>query len=150
MDPEATLPRRTILAVGGATVTGAALLAGCGGSGGGASGTTAGSASSPSSVAAGQQVIALADVPVGGGAVAATGPGGAKILVAQPTAGTVVAFSAVCTHMGCAVPGGKGKLVCPCHGSTYDANTGAVLSGPAPKNLPQLAVKVDGSNVVTA
>jgi Rieske Fe-S protein len=86
-------------------------------------------------------------VPVGG-AVAAKDSSGAPIIVAQPTAGKAVAFSAICTHMGCQVaPAGK-QLNCPCHGSQYDATSGAVLHGPATKPLPPVAVKVENGQVV--
>jgi len=68
--------------------------------------------------------------------------------VAQPTAGTVVAFSAVCTHLGCTVtPKGK-ELDCPCHGSVYDAFTGQVITGPASRPLPSIPVAVRSGQVV--
>jgi Rieske Fe-S protein len=87
-------------------------------------------------------------VPVGG-AVAAKDAAGAEIIVAQPTAGKVVAFSSVCTHMGCAVAlAAPTELDCPCHGSKFNALTGAVLNGPATKPLPSIAVKVSGDSVV--
>ncbi len=73
---------------------------------------------------------------------------GAPIVVSQPTAGTVVAFSAICTHMGCTVAPAGARFACPCHGSMYDAATGAVLKGPAPQPLAKVAVHVDGGNVV--
>lgn len=70
-------------------------------------------------------------------------------MVAQPTAGKVVAFSAVCTHQGCAVAvASKTELDCPCHGSKFNALTGAVLNGPANKPLPSVAVKLSGDSVV--
>ncbi|MGZ4650530.1 MAG: QcrA and Rieske domain-containing protein [Kineosporiaceae bacterium] len=47
--------------------------------------------------------------------------------MAQPTAGRVVAFSAVCTHQGCRVNPAGPQLDCPCHGSVFDAFTGQVL-----------------------
>jgi Rieske Fe-S protein len=75
----------------------------------------------------------------------ASGP----ILVAQPTSGKVVAFSAICTHQGCTVAPAGTKFQCPCHGSMYDAATGAVLQGPAPRPLTPVQVHVDGGNVVT-
>jgi Rieske Fe-S protein len=84
-----------------------------------------------------------------GGAVSATGPKGEKLIVAQPTSGKAVAFSAICTHMGCTVAPSGAKLNCPCHGSVFDALTGKNVSGPAPKPLPAVDVHVADGNVVT-
>jgi Rieske Fe-S protein len=50
--------------------------------------------------------------------------------------GTYKAFSAVCTHAGCTVGYQGGQIICPCHGATYDPQTGAVTGGPAPQGLP--------------
>lgn len=96
----------------------------------------------------GPAVIAkLSDVPVGGSA-SARGPAGQQLLLARPTAATVVGFSAICTHQGCTVePSGK-ELGCPCHDAVYDAFTGQVLSGPAPTPLPPFAVRVVGTDIV--
>ena len=41
----------------------------------------------------------------------------------------------VCTHMGCIPTRITEGWLCPCHGSVYD-NSGRILHGPAPKNLP--------------
>jgi rieske iron-sulfur protein len=65
----------------------------------------------------------------------------------------VVAYSAVCTHTGCDVTVwhvDSQHLECPCHYSQYDPKAGArVLSGPAPRPLPALPLKiVDGRLVV--
>ncbi len=85
-----------------------------------------------------------------GGAIAATGSDGKPIIVAQPSAGQAVAFSAVCTHMGCTVaPSGK-DLNCPCHGSKFNALTGAVVNGPARQPLAKVEVKVESGQVVSA
>jgi ubiquinol-cytochrome c reductase iron-sulfur subunit len=66
----------------------------------------------------------------------------------------IVAYSKICTHAGCAIglyrtplfppvdkpPG----LVCPCHYSTFDPETGGtVVYGPAGRSLPQLPLMVD-------
>jgi rieske iron-sulfur protein len=65
----------------------------------------------------------------------------------------VVAYSAVCTHTGCDVinwhPDSE-LLECPCHYSTYDPRQGAkIVSGPSPRRLPALPLKiVDGRLVV--
>jgi cytochrome b6-f complex iron-sulfur subunit len=131
--------RRQVLAAG--AVVGAAALAGC------SSSTSTGSSGAGSQSAA--PLAKLADVPVGGSASAtANGPDGKAAVVAQPTAGQVVAFSAICTHMGCTVaPAGK-EYICPCHGSVYDAFTGQVKSGPAPTALAAIPVKVDAGVIV--
>ena len=39
------------------------------------------------------------------------------------------ALSPICTHLGCTVEIEQARLVCPCHGSTYDRE-GKVLRGP--------------------
>ncbi len=54
----------------------------------------------------------------------------------------------MCTHAGCAVSSvADGKIVCPCHGSTFDLE-GAVLKGPATKPLATVAVTVQGQDIV--
>lgn len=97
----------------------------------------------------GATVTALADVPVGGAVMAEAN--GAPVVVAQPEAGTVVAFSAKCTHKGCVVKlKTETTLECPCHFANFEALTGVVTKGPATENLPAVAVAVEGGNVVTA
>jgi rieske iron-sulfur protein len=69
------------------------------------------------------------------------------------TASAVAAYSAICTHLCCTVsdwepePAGgdpHGFLLCPCHKSHYDPWAGArVMSGPAPRPLPALPLRVD-------
>jgi cytochrome b6-f complex iron-sulfur subunit len=58
------------------------------------------------------------------------------------------AFSKICTHLGCVVQwkGDDETFVCPCHAAVFDAN-GAVISGPAPRPLPQLKVEVSAGKV---
>jgi len=55
------------------------------------------------------------------------------------TSGTLKVFSNKCTHAGCRINQEiEGQLVCPCHGSRYDAATGKVLKGPAGLPLHQI------------
>ena len=51
------------------------------------------------------------------------------------------AFTSVCTHEGCARDWvfGRGVFTCTCHSSRFD-HTGAVISGPAEKNLAEFSV----------
>jgi Rieske Fe-S protein len=143
MSDATPLTRRTLVQLGGvaAAGTGALLLAAC--TPGGASGSDA----SPSAGAS--TTVSLGSIPVGGAVSASIGS--APVVVAQPSAGKVVAFSAVCTHAGCTVaPQGK-EFDCPCHGSKFDAATGEVINGPARDPLPQLKATVSGDTVtVTA
>jgi thiosulfate dehydrogenase [quinone] large subunit len=64
---------------------------------------------------------------------------GSADIVIRTGGGKLTAFSAVCTHAGCTVGYQSGQLVCPCHGGTFDANTGAVVSGPPPQGLANAA-----------
>jgi len=155
----AGLPRRQVLAAGAVSALGLVALGGCGGGGAksdsGSGGRTSSapssspsaSASAPAGATGAKPLARLADVPVGG-AISATGTDGRPVIVAQPSAGQVVAFSAICTHKACTVaPAGK-QLHCPCHGSVYDAATGKNLSGPAPRPLSPVPVHVAGGQVV--
>ncbi|MBK8137200.1 MAG: Rieske (2Fe-2S) protein [Anaerolineae bacterium] len=51
------------------------------------------------------------------------------------------ALSLVCPHLGCTVNDTDEGLVCPCHGSRFDAQ-GAVLRAPAREPLRVLRVEV--------
>jgi Rieske Fe-S protein len=70
--------------------------------------------------------------------------------VVQPAKDTFVAFSAVCTHMGCTVGFYQPELQfrCPCHGSIFSAATGAVVQGPATLPLPGIEVKVSDGKLL--
>ncbi|MGW4358983.1 QcrA and Rieske domain-containing protein [Streptomyces californicus] len=66
--------------------------------------------------------------------------------------GTLVGYSAVCTHLACAVlwredRGPEGELYCPCHEGVFDARSGEVTAGPPPRGLPKVVVieQDDGS-----
>jgi Rieske Fe-S protein len=90
-------------------------------------------------------LVALGDVPAGGGVVVRK----AGVVVTRSAGGDVHAFSATCTHQGCTVSGVSGGTInCPCHGSRFDAATGRVVQGPATKALPRIDVRVSGNDVV--
>jgi thiosulfate dehydrogenase [quinone] large subunit len=61
-------------------------------------------------------------------------------IVIRNSDGSLVAFSAVCTHAGCTVGYESGQIVCPCHGGTYSATTGQVTGGPPPTPLARRKV----------
>ncbi len=72
--------------------------------------------------------------------------GQADILVRHRSGG-LTALSALCTHAGCAVTYQGGALYCPCHGSVFNARTGAVEQGPANQALPQKKVLERGGSI---
>jgi rieske iron-sulfur protein len=66
----------------------------------------------------------------------------------------LVAYSAICTHLGCTVLPNlsqQGHIVCPCHASLFDpADHAEVITGPANRPLPSLPVEVSSDGVVRA
>jgi ubiquinol-cytochrome c reductase iron-sulfur subunit len=70
------------------------------------------------------------------------------------TVDNIVAYSKICTHVGCPAAlyeQTTHRILCPCHQSTFDAETGAtVLFGPAPRPLPQLPITTDAEGYLVA
>jgi ubiquinol-cytochrome c reductase iron-sulfur subunit len=68
--------------------------------------------------------------------------------------GGVVAYSLLCTHAGCPVAlyeQTTGRMLCPCHQSTFDLYDGAVpIAGPAARPLPGLPIEVDAEGYLRA
>jgi len=66
----------------------------------------------------------------------------------------ILAFSKICTHVGCPIALYEQRthhLLCPCHQSTFDlADSGAVIFGPAARNMPQLPISVDEEGYLIA
>jgi Rieske Fe-S protein len=63
--------------------------------------------------------------------------------------GALVAFSTVCTHLGCTVSYNRGEKIfqCPCHGGEYDEE-GTVIDGPPPAPLERLNVKEEDGKII--
>jgi nitrite reductase/ring-hydroxylating ferredoxin subunit len=77
-----------------------------------------------------------ADVPTG---LSVAG----NVIVSRGIDGTVQAFAARCTHLGCRLDRiDEGEIVCPCHGSRFGTD-GHVLAGPALRPLRRLKVSAD-------
>jgi ubiquinol-cytochrome c reductase iron-sulfur subunit len=66
----------------------------------------------------------------------------------------IVAYSKICTHMGCPVGLYEQQthhLLCPCHQSTFDLKQACkVIFGPAKRPLPQLPITVDAEGYLIA
>jgi Rieske Fe-S protein len=155
LKPAEAPARRTVVAAVGAAGLAVALTA-CSsgddsssssgsdtGSGSGASGGDTGS----TAAGGGTALTKTADIPEGGGKIfKAEG-----VVVTQPAAGTYKAFSAKCTHRGCAVTGiADGVIVCPCHNSEFSVADGSVKKGPATRGLPEKKITVSGDSITLA
>ena len=83
-----------------------------------------------------------------------TTQGGTLIGTMNWTVDNIVAYSKICTHVGCPVAlyeQTTHHILCPCHQSTFDAAHGAnVIFGPAARPLPQLPMTVDASGYLVA
>ncbi|MGW2032833.1 Rieske (2Fe-2S) protein [Streptomyces sp. NPDC001356] len=93
--------------------------------------------------------------PVDLGAENEVAKGGAKlyrdhnVVVSRAEDGTLKAYSTICTHAGCPINKLRGTtLVCPCHGSEFDAVTGKVVQAPATEPLTELPVKAAKGRIV--
>lgn len=88
-------------------------------------------------------LVALTRVPANGGVILAD-----PAVVITRTGNQLHAFSAICTHQGCHVDRvAGGRIFCPCHGSVFDATTGKVVAGPAPRPLPKVKITVRDGEV---
>lgn len=96
------------------------------------------------------ELVAAADVPVGGGKQVTDTQSGDPAWVLQLRQGSFTAYDAVCPHQGCTVEfvSPTAGFACPCHGSRFGAN-GQLLSGPAPHGLAPIPVQVVGGQVRT-
>ena len=88
-----------------------------------------------------------ADFPVGQGKVVPVNS--QPVIVVNTPQGGLKAFSGICTHLGCVVEWDQSRqfILCPCHDGRFNAANGAVISGPPPSPLPELAVTVETGTV---
>ncbi len=70
------------------------------------------------------------------------------VVINRPEKG-LIALSRVCTHLGCLVEYHRTRqqLICPCHAGTFDLD-GGVLSGPPPKPLKTIPLRIDGDSII--
>jgi ubiquinol-cytochrome c reductase iron-sulfur subunit len=82
------------------------------------------------------------------------GPSAPNLTVPNWTVDNIVAYSKICTHLGCPAAlyeQTTHHILCPCHQSTFDATKGAqVIFGPATRPLPQLPIGVDAQGYLIA
>lgn len=140
--PSACPSRRAVLRSAGLAAAVGVGLTGCG------SGQPAESSATAAPVASGTSLGAVADVPVGGGVVLLD----AGIVLTQPAAGEIEAFSSQCTHAGCTVNQVRGGfIICPCHGSRFAIADGAPTpDSPAKRPLAARQITVSGGQITAA
>jgi Rieske Fe-S protein len=106
-----------------------------------------GNGSAMSGGAMGTVLGMASEIPVGGGKVYTA----AKVVVTQPSKGKFMAFSAICTHVGCICNQvADGTINCPCHGAKFKITDGSVVAGPAPAPLAAAKVTVSGGKLLLA
>ncbi|HJX79604.1 Rieske (2Fe-2S) protein [Glutamicibacter sp.] len=143
--------RRTLLGAAGATGLGVALTA-CIPSSSPDSSEPASAASSPDGD--GQKVLPSDQLAeLGKAEVTVRGPASGKdlgVLLYRPDASTVLAYSNICSHQGCAVgtETPEANFYCACHGSRYNYEDGSVLAGPALRGLTRYAASIKGKDIV--
>lgn len=112
----------------------------------------------PEPVGDGTVVATLTELAVGARlsvTAARTGADGktkdAGFLLFRPNEKTVLAYTAICTHQGCAVstkaPQGD-DFYCACHGSHFQPSDGKAIAGPARGALERIAASIKGQDVV--
>lgn len=148
--------RRTLFASAGAIGV-AGVLAACGGDetpqgGSNNTPTSTGNAAPPSTGGStgdtsGGVLAKKSDIPVGGGKIF----GAELVVVTQPTAGTFVAFSAICSHQQCVLAKVEGGMInCGCHNSRFSLTDGSVKGGPATAPLERKQLKIEGNDIKLA
>ncbi len=141
----------------GGTSAATPVLGGTSTTPGSAATTTTGPAAGPTTTTGatggttppGTAIGKVSEIPVGGAGTFTDPASGQPGLAIRSAADTVVAFDAVCPHAGCTVGYSRSNqlIVCPCHGSEFDASTGAVVQGPATRGLRVIPAAVAGGQL---
>jgi cytochrome b6-f complex iron-sulfur subunit len=94
-----------------------------------------------------QITLKTSEIPVGDAKDIPFG-GVPSMIINRPGKG-FIALSRVCSHLGCLVEYSKSqsRIICPCHGAIFDLE-GSVVSGPPPKPLQRLPLKVEGESIL--
>jgi len=89
-------------------------------------------------------IFVVSEIPVGGAVILSE----EKVVLTQPIAGEVNAFSVTCTHQGCPVSQVSDQgIVCACHNSVFSTLDGSVVSGPATSGLNPVEISVEDGKV---
>ncbi|MDT0465638.1 Rieske (2Fe-2S) protein [Streptomyces gibsoniae] len=137
MSARPSASRRTVLRGAALTPVAGLGIAAC--SPGGDSGSTQATPTAP--VALGPE----SEVPAGSAKLYRD----ENVVVSRTANGSLKAYSTICTHAGCAINKLAGTtLICPCHGSRFDAVTGKVVQDPATEPLHELSVEVKNGRIV--
>lgn len=143
--------RRTVMCAS-ALLGSSALLTACGNGESAAPNPSPGEIPQPTGEA--QNVLPIADLPEKARAqVVAKDPASGEeigVLLYRQDAKTVLAYSSVCTHQGCAVSpkSSKDDFYCACHGSRFSPADGTATAGPAIDALPRYACQIEGKDIM--
>jgi thiosulfate dehydrogenase (quinone) large subunit len=93
-------------------------------------------------VPAGKAIAVASTIPVGGSLDFTDPKSGNPGLIIRHSQAEFVAFDAVCPHAGCTVGYARNAklIVCPCHGSEFNPETGGLVRGPAPHGLSTIPI----------
>ena len=87
-------------------------------------------------------VAAFPDLAQPNGAIKVQPAGFPEPIYVLTGASGYAALSPVCTHKGCTVDVNGARLVCPCHGSTYN-DAGVRVYGPAPRSMDTMKITIE-------
>jgi nitrite reductase/ring-hydroxylating ferredoxin subunit len=89
-------------------------------------------------------LTATSDIPVGGRIFPEY-----RLVVTQPAAADLRAFTAICTHDGCMLTTvAHATINCPCHGNRFAITDGAVVNSPAMRALTPRKIRVRGDSII--